>query len=167
MMEQNTATKPARERSIAEIIRHSRRPEGEMADLSKQAQRLYRSIGVAEQWIEATMKDVAPEMCSQAEMIHDQLEEELARVVYQMEDLARRREYKEMDREEVPEGVISNALLSDTLLEAYTVLSSAPEEVFGIGESEASARTRYKLMGALLTTQDAADAEPKRVEAAL
>jgi hypothetical protein len=38
-------------------------------------------------------------------------------------------------------------------------LRSVPEEYLGVGESEASARTRYKVMGALLAAQDAATSE--------
>jgi hypothetical protein len=93
-------TEMTTKRSIAETIRYSRRPEGEMADLSAQAGRLYRSVAVAEKWIEATMQgDVATEMTSRAEMIHDQIEEELSRVVWKMELLANRRLYRTINDE--------------------------------------------------------------------
>lgn len=146
----------------AEVIRRSRRPKGEMADLSAQAQRLHRSLAVAEEGMASNLRGAAaPEMATRAEMIHDELQEELARVGYEMENLARRREYKEMDRD-VPECVISGSLLSDTLLEAYCVLATALEAVISSGGSEACARARYKLLGALLVAQDAANAEMER-----
>jgi len=158
-------TETTTKRSIAETIRYSRRPEGEMADLSAQAGRLKRSLDVASKWIDATMEgNVATELTAHAETTHDQLEEELSRVVYQMEELARQSECKGLGHEDVPEGVIDSALLSDTLLEAYCVLAAAPENIFGVGGAEASARTRYKLMGALLVAQDAANAEVARGE---
>jgi len=66
-------TIPQPAKNIAEAVRHSIGPTGDMADLSAQATRLHRSVRVAEQWIEATMKANAP-----TEMIHDQREEELS-----------------------------------------------------------------------------------------
>jgi hypothetical protein len=145
---------------IAEVIRYSRQPEGEMFDLSAQAQRLSRSIAAAEKWMDATMDATTPpEMTARAEMIHDQIEEELARVVFELEDLRRRREHEGLEQGGVSEGVVSGALLSDTLIEAYCLLAQAPKEMFGVGELEASERTRYRLMGAaLLAAQDAANA---------
>ncbi len=159
-----TVKKP--ERNLAEVIRSRREVGGEMFDLSAQAQRLSAGIRVAEKWVDDTVKHAAPyEMTSQAEMIRDQLEEELARVAYEMEVLRQRREYKDMGREEVPERVIDNALLSDTMLEAYCILSAAPEEIFIAGaRDEGSTRTRYRLMGALLAAQGAANAEMERAE---
>ncbi len=157
----DTTTRPERrlERNLAEVIRH-RRAGGEMFDLTAQAQRLTQSIRVVEKWMAATDEDIVPpEMASEAEKLHDQLEEELSRVAYEMETLRRRHEYKE-----VPEEVIDNALLSDTLLEAYCILSAAPAEVFGVGETEGRSRMRYKIMGALLAAQDAANAEVERLE---
>jgi hypothetical protein len=115
--------------------------------------------------MDATVRGAAaPEMVTRAEMIHDELQEELARVVYEIEALARRREYTEMGLSDVPERVIDSSLLSDVLLEAYYVLSAAPEEVIGSAGSEGSARTGYKLLGALLVAQDAANAEMKGAE---
>jgi hypothetical protein len=48
------------EERIAEVIRYSRQPEGEMFDLSAQAQRLSRSIAAAEKWMDATMDATTP-----------------------------------------------------------------------------------------------------------
>jgi hypothetical protein len=39
--------------NIAEAVRHSHGPTGDMAELSAQAQRLGRALDVAEKWIEA------------------------------------------------------------------------------------------------------------------
>ena len=133
-----------------------------MAELSAQAQRLGRALDVAEKWIDAA--GTSTEMWHQAEYTHDKLEGELTRVIWELEVLNRGREYKDMGREELPKGVISNALLSDTLVEVYCALKVAPEEIFGVGEREAGPRSRYAMMGVLLAAQDAAKAEMERLE---
>jgi hypothetical protein len=148
--------------NIAEAVRHSHGPTGDMAELSAQAQRLGRALDVAEKWIDAA--GTSTEMWHQAEYTRDKLEEDLTRVIWQMEVLNRGREYKDMGREEFPESVISNALLSDTLIEVYCALRVAPEEIFGVGEREAGRRSRYAMMGALLAAQEAANAEVERAE---
>ncbi len=163
---QETITRP---KSIAEIIRDSRGPSGEMADLAGKASRLFASIKVADKWMQAAMNEGPTEMTAQAERIYDELEEELARVVWQaevLEELAREKaaneRHPEGEKVKDVEAVSRNAALANTLLEAYCVLSSVPEEYLGIGGSEASARTRYKLMGALLTAGEAANDEIAR-----
>jgi hypothetical protein len=148
--------------NIAESVRHSHGPTGDMAELSAQAQRLSRALDVAEKWIDAA--GTSTEMWHQAEYTRDKLEEELARVIWQMEVLNRRSEHKHRGHADVPEAVISSALLSDTLLEVYCALRVAPEDIFGVGEREAGRRSRYAMMGALLAAQDAANAEMKRAE---
>ena len=164
MTEQNTTTTKAE--NIAARIRHAKGPETPMADLSAQALRLNRSIAVLEKWTRAAVEDSAGELTVLAETMLDQLHEELSRVVFAMDLEARRRDYRDMGSEGLEE-VARYALLSDTLLQSYCVLASAPEKIFGVGETEASPRTRYAMMGALLAAQDAADAELKQAEAAL
>ena len=164
MTEQNTTTRKAE--SIAARIRHAKGPEGPMADLSGQALRLNRSIAVLEKWARAALDDSVGELAVLAETTLDQAHEELSRVVYTMDLEMRRRDYREAGSEGLEE-VARHALLSDTLLQAYCVLASAPVQIFGTDETEASERTRFSLMGALLAAQDAADAELKRAEAKL
>ncbi len=154
-------------KTIAEFIRDSRGPSGEMPDLAAKASRLYASIKVAGKWVEAAVHDGPSEMASQAERIYDELQEELSRVLWQaevLEELEREKAANDHREEQVRdiEGVARSAALANTLLEAYCVLSSVPEESLGIGGSEASARTRYKLMGALLTAGEAANDEIAR-----
>ena len=164
MKEQNTSTRKAE--SIAARIRHAKGPETPMADLSAQALRLNRSIAVLEKWTRAAVEDSVGELAVLAETTLDQAHEELSRVVWAMDLETRRREYREMGSEGLEE-VARYALLSDTLLQAYCVLASAPVEVLSGDETDASERTCFSLMGALLVAQDAADTELKRAEAKL
>ena len=166
MMTEPTA-KPQRPETIAEFIRDSRAPSGEMADLAAKASRLYASVKVAEKWVQAALDEGPAEMSGQAERIYDELEEELARVIWRaevLEELGREKAADERSEEKVKdvEAVSRSAALANTLLEAYCVLSSVPEEYLGLGGSEASARTRYKLMGALLTAGEAVNDEVAR-----
>ena len=55
---------------------------------------------------------------------------------------------------------------SDVLLDAYTTLSVAPLEVFGVGDRAAEERTRYLMMSALMVAVDAANAKLEPSEAA-
>jgi hypothetical protein len=161
-----------KERSIAEMIREAERPRGEFFDLAEQAARLGRSVQVAEKWIEAAAKiDMQGAMCERAETIHDELEEELSRVVWEMQaSTASRREGFFNDerpderRVEDPEAVGRAAALSESLVEAYNILAGIPQEHLGLCGNEASERTRYKLMGALLEAREAADAELKKLD---
>ncbi len=155
--------------SIAEMIREAQRPRGEMFDLADKARNLGRAIKVAEKWVEAARE--AGEMYERAETIHDELEEELARVAWAME-LSSERRREEAFNEKKPEerrvedsaGVARAVALSSSLLEAYNILAGIPQEHLGLGGSEASDRTRYRLMGALLAANDAAGAELKRLD---
>ena len=164
MTEQNTTTTKAE--NIAARIRHAKRPETPMADLSAQALRLNRSIAVLEEWARAALEDSVGELAVLAETTLDQAHEELSRVVHAMDFETRKREYRDRGSEGLEE-VARYALLSDTLLQAYCVLASVPVGVLGTDETEASERTRFALMGSLLVAQDAADAELKRAEAKL
>jgi hypothetical protein len=158
-----TTTRPAQ--SLVASIRHAKEPGGAMSDLSAQARRLRKSIAVLEKWTTAAMEDLSAELATLAETTHDQLEEELARVVWEMELERRKREYHDAGRD-VPEEVARHALLSDTLLACYCVLVSAPEDVFGIAEGDYSNdMKRYSMMGALLVAQEAAEAGVERVKA--
>ena len=156
-----TTTRPAE--SIVARIRHAKEPGGSMSDLSAQARRLHSSISVLQKWMEAAMEDRSAELATLAETTHDQIEEELARMVLEMELERRKRDYRDAGRD-VPEEVVRQALLSDTLLACYCVLASAPESIFGIAEGESNHVKRYSMMGALLVAQDAADAEMERAE---
>lgn len=157
------------EQSIAEVIRDAREPRGEMADLSAKAQRLSRSVDVVEKWLEASMEGRGSlELCSLAEKTRDQLEEELSRVVYQMEVVERKRLHSaparaHIDEEDLPDDEEFRAgVLSDQLLAAYVVLREAPEELFGVTEGGANSRTCYAIMGALLVAMDALTEEERR-----
>jgi hypothetical protein len=154
-----TMTEAKPEQSIAEVIRDAREPRGEMADLSAKAQRLSASVAVADKWIEASMEGRgSTELCSLAEKTRDELEEELARVVYRMDLLDKTRfdSFGRVREEDLSEDEAFRAgLLSDQLLEAYCVLRVTPEEFFGVVEGGSSRRTRYAIMGALLVAMDA------------
>ncbi len=120
-----------------------------------------------EKWSAVAMEGLGTELVTLAETTQDALEEELARVVWQIELQRRKREYDDAGREGFEE-VARYALLSDTLLAAYCVLVSAPEDIFGIAEGDYSNdMKRYSMMGALLVAQDAADAEMKQAKAKL
>ena len=157
-------TRPAD--GIAARIRHAaEEPRSPMADLSAQARRLRSSIAVLEKWTVAAMEDRGTELITLAEATHDQLEEELARVVWEMGLERRKREYRDAGRD-VPEEVAHYGLLSDELLACYCVLASAPEDIFGIAEGDYSNEMkRYSMMGALLVAQEAADAQMERAKA--
>jgi hypothetical protein len=145
-------------KNIAESVRHSRGPTGDMAELSAQAQRLGRALDVAEKWIDAAGQST--EMWHQAQYTRDQLEEELARVIWQMDvlhDLSEYRRAREQLGVERDEEAAKSGLLSNTLLDIYCALRVAPEDVFGVGEREAGRRSRYAMMGALLAAMDATD----------
>ena len=159
-----TTTRPA-EGIAARIRDAAEEPRSRMSDLSAQARRLRSSIAVLEKWTAAAMEDRGTELIALAESTHDALEEELARVAYQMEFERRKREYRDAGRD-VPEGVVGSALLSDLLLAAYCVLVSAPESIFGIAEGDYSNdMKRYPMMGALLVAQEAAEAAMERLKA--
>jgi hypothetical protein len=71
---------------LAQAIRRGWRPEGEaseMEDLTEQARRLERGLAVAEEWMEAAGE--SPEMGSRTLYTREQIEEELARVAFEME----------------------------------------------------------------------------------
>ena len=160
------------ERSLAEMIAGDPHPlGGEAPKLQAKAKRLLSAARTAEKWGDVCMADNSPpEMAARAEHIHDQLEEELSRVVWELEVYDAKVREKAIDRTR-PEGrrvddleaVARASRLSDKLLEAYCVLSRAPADVFGVEGSEISPKTRYSLMGALLAALDAANAECERL----
>ncbi len=158
--------------SIAEAISRAQRPQDETFALAGKAADLQRAIKVAEQWIEAAAKSPGGgEMWERAETIHDELEEELSRVAWEMEIAsARRREevFNEGRPEERkvgdPEAVARASHLSESLMEAYSILAGIPQEHLALCGSEASPRTRHRLMGALLAAREAADAELGRLD---
>ena len=79
-----TTTRPA-ESIAARIRRHAaEEPRSPMSDLSAQARRLRSSIAVLQKWEEAAMEDRGTELITLAEATHDQLEEEGARVAWEM-----------------------------------------------------------------------------------
>jgi hypothetical protein len=138
-----------------------------MQQLSGEAQRLRRALAVAEKWVEAATG--SNEMFSEANYTYDKLEEELARVCWDMDVEFSTNEYarahknfggEEATREELDASV--SGLLSNALLDAYCILRDAPLETFGVGEREAEERPRYSIMGALL---EAMDLIPGEVEA--
>ena len=144
--------------NIAAEIREDRRPEGEIFTLSGEASRLHRSLGVVEKWIDtAFTEDDEGHLFHTAQLMRDQLEEELARACWRMQVLDRRRNLRQM-RAEGPEGADEAAVLSDALLNVYCVLREVPSEEFG---GEVPERKRYAHMGALLAAQEAAEAEER------
>jgi hypothetical protein len=150
--------------NIADIINQAHAPKGEMADLRNKAQRLRKALQVAEKWVDVSGSDT--EMFGRAQIAHDQLEEELSRTVFAMDVadkkrlIAHGRSNREARGEEVPaidlEREARASTLSDVLLDAYTTLSCAPLEVFGVGDRVAEETTRYVMMGALMVAIDAA-----------
>jgi hypothetical protein len=151
-----TETIPSAE-NIAAAVRHSSGPTGDMAELSAQAQRLRKALEVAQAWERAAGS--SSEMFAHATYTADKLEEELSRVIFEMEVLDRRRLDEQLkeehpDFEKPTEQERRVGVISDTLLAAYCTLSVAPLEVFGVGERVAEERTRYEMMGALLAAQD-------------
>jgi hypothetical protein len=150
--------------NIAEIIRQAHAPKGEMADLTNRARRLGKALEVAEKWVEVATTDT--EMFGRAQIAHDQLEEELSRTVFAMEALCQKRLIAHGREARLAEGEdlrdfdlereSRESTLSDVLLDAYTTLSAAPLEVFGVGDRAAEERTRYLMMGALMVAIDAA-----------
>lgn len=154
-------------RPIAETIRKAEKPTGRSFELANQAARLMRALKVAQQWSEAAAKvDAAGEMWEHAETVYDEIQEELLRVVWEIEISREKRreevfseEREERLRSKNPEAVARASALSDSLIEAYNILSSVPQHLLGLGGDESSERTRYKLVGALLAAQEAADAK--------
>jgi hypothetical protein len=156
--------------NIAEIIRQAHAPKGEMADLTNQARRLGKALQIAEKWVDVSTGDT--EMFGRAVIARDQLEEELSRTVFAMDVIynkrliAHGREARAARLGEDAAELASPAepdldrksrdsTLSDVLLDAYTTLSAAPLEVFGVGDRVAEERTRYLMMGALMVAMDA------------
>jgi hypothetical protein len=147
-------------KNLAQHVRHSRGPTGDVAELSAQAQRLGRALDVAEKWIDAAGQST--EMWHQAEYTRDQLEEELSRVIWEMDVAYDLSEYQRANRirgqepDEDGPAKVRAGHLSNTLLDIYCALRVAPEDIFGVGEREAGRRSRYAMMGALLAAMDAA-----------
>jgi hypothetical protein len=157
--------------NIAEIIRQAQNPTRVMADLSSKAQRHRKALQVAEEWVEAALGDT--EMCGRAQIARDQLVEELSRtafeidVVEQKRLIAAGREWRSEREAAAPLEVVEaspeelyresrDSTLSDVQLDAYTTLSVAPLDVFGVGARVAEERTRYVMVGALMVAVDAA-----------
>jgi hypothetical protein len=135
--------------NIAVTIRHGWRPPeivSEVKDLSSAAQRLNRALETAKKWMDVAQGG-DPELRARAEMIRDQIAEELAKVCFEMEVRSCVREWGEASEERAKASAIE-----DHLLAAYNVLSDAPVELF----SDGSPRARYALMGAILAAIDAA-----------
>jgi hypothetical protein len=147
--------------SIVKAIREGSAPTGEMADLSRQAQRLRRALDVANEWEKVAARG-STDMFAQAEYTRDKFEEELCRVCFEMDLVEHKRliaRGKKERGEELSEDELDSfargELISDTLLDAYMTLSYAPLEIFGQGDRVAEERTRYSIMGALLEAMDA------------
>jgi hypothetical protein len=150
--------------NIADIINQAHAPTGEMAHLSNKARRLGKALEIAEKWVEVSGGDA--EMFGRATIAHDQLEEELSRTVFAMDVIYNKRlifhgrSNREARGEELEDLDLDresrDSTLSDVLLDAYTTLSVAPLDVFGVGDRTAEERTRYLMMGALMVAIDAA-----------
>jgi hypothetical protein len=141
--------------NIAQEVREEHPvPDREFSRLHAQAQRLRRSLAVTDKWIEAAFTGETSELLNKAEYMRDKLDEELAKVAFEMELLARRREYREhgIADEDASDEALRSDVLSGALLEAYSILRDAPDEHFGYGDA-GPARTRYGLMGALMEAQ--------------
>jgi hypothetical protein len=127
--------------NIAEAVRHSRGPTGNMAELSAQAQRLRKALEVSQAWERAAGS--SSEMLAHATYTADKLEEELSGVIWQMEVLHNLSEYRRAHRDlgtseaggtgELDEERTRAAHLSNTLLHIYCTLSDAPLDIFGWG----------------------------------
>lgn len=132
--------------NIAKTIREGWSPKlREAMKLPEQAQRLDRALRVAEKWMDDAREE-SSEMWAQAQYTRDKLEEELARVCFEMRVEDCERDYGE--------GYVNKARsdeLSNALLEAFCALSAAPSGLFRDG----SRRVRYGLMGALMVAMDA------------
>jgi hypothetical protein len=101
---------------------------------------LSEGIAVVEEWMEASDKGKSVELCSLAEKIPDQPEEALSAWCGRPNLPAE----GESMRTQAARKCASRAragLLSDALIGAYTILSAAPEEIFGAGDCESSPRT--------------------------
>lgn len=142
--------------NIAKSVRYGWIPEGrveERMSLSEQARRLDRALVVAEKWMEAAFTTETVELHSRAEYARDALQEELARVCFQMEVLDRVQAYGEEHEDKAEPSA-----LSDALVEAFCILGRAPADLF----SDSSPRGRYATMGALMVAQDAIREEPQK-----
>lgn len=148
------------QKSIAKRIRENRRPTGGAFDLSGEAQRLTRSLRVVEKWLEATQGSGEPgELWFLAATTRDNIEEELARVAFQMDHTSRSSQIREHTPGEVLYDVSRLMVISDYLLEVYCMMRGLPDDEFG----PEPARKRYGIMGALLAGMDDATAEMERL----
>jgi hypothetical protein len=142
--------------NIAQEICNSRGPEGEMADLAREGQRLRLSLEVAEKWLESADSEGADTLGHHAQYMRDKIEEEYALVCFEMEVLERQRVFKQMkearqDEWELPSiSDMRAGMVSDALIDAFVIVS------------ESSLERGYKVMGALRL---AVDLIPDEVEA--
>ena len=146
------------EKNIAEAVRFPTQIELPGVELVEQSRRLRASLRVAKKWIEvASAESGEPgEMYHQARYTYDKLEEELSRVAFEIATHQRRSTFKDLGEDSLE--VARASVLSDTVLEAYCIISHAPAETIGDDTSEAET-TRYRVMGALLAAMEAAGDE--------
>ena len=146
--------------NIAEQVRHEQELVEslvERGELATQAWRLWTSLQVTEKWLESADAEDADTLGSRAQYMRDEIEQEYARVRFEMELAERQRVFKQMkerrqdDELELPSEAWMRAnILTDALIDAFVIVSQSDFE------------RRYEVMGALLVAHEAADEECKR-----